>query len=795
MSRRAIGLALLGVIGLSAVTFYNNFVIRNTNLIHSYLPVGVFGGAFLFVLTVNPLLKRIGRAAALSASELAGVVVVMMFACGIVGAGILEHATTLAMMPWHWERTQPGWRGDPALLDARSIRNELALRRALAEAGARPAGDPLRALAARLPAPAPEEEAETEAWLKALNAALADPGWTSEVAPAWRAALPTYAMRWWDEAPERRRPETVVGLNRALLEAALPGVVLPRRPRALDLAPPRMLADPERDPAALPGFVAGFSNDAERLPIRSAPWRAWHRAFLFWGPLIFAMSVVTIGLALVVHRQWSHHEQLPYPTVEFIRALLPEGDRAAGHLFRERLFWIGFGLVFALHMVNYAHIWWPNYVIPIRRTLDLTPLLELAPVFRRGGAFGLFDPTLFFTAIGFAYFISSEVSLSLGLAPYLYALATGVAAGLGVAFGSGHLQLNIEAQLYAGAYTAMFVAVLYSGRHFYASVARRALGLPGGGAVDAAAVWGFRVAALGFFVFIGQLIVVGVEPGLALLYTLGAVMIFVTVSRLLAEGGVFFLHQHFYPCALLMSFLGPVAAGYDQMLILGLVSAMLLIDPREALMPFAVTGLRLAERAGARTGTVARWGMVGVLLALLVATPTMLYYQYRDGALRTGHEWMVNAVPRLPFVRAVSMTQALQAQGALESANRMRGFAQRLRRATPRPALMVAFFTTFGLVALFSFLRHRFAAWPLHPFLFLVLGTYQSRVMGFSFLLGWGVKKLVMKYGGAGLFQRVKPLMVGLVSGEVLAATMPLLVGALYTAATGRPAPSVRILP
>jgi hypothetical protein len=140
------------------------------------------------------------------------------------------------------------------------------------------------------------------------------------------------------------------------------------------------------------------------------------------------------------------------------------------------------------------------------------------------------------------------------------------------------------------------------------------------------------------------------------------------------------------------------------------------------------------------------------------------------------------------------MTRSLQAQGALGLAQSVRGPA-RLRHAAPRPSMALAFGITFALVLLFTFLRHRYARWPFHPLLFLVLGTYQCRLMAFSVMVGWAFKGLVLKFGGARAYQHLKPLMIGIVAGEVLAAMVPLLIGAAYSAVTGKPAPPFSILP
>jgi hypothetical protein len=108
---------------------------------------------------------------------------------------------------------------------------------------------------------------------------------------------------------------------------------------------------------------------------------------------------------------------------------------------------------------------------------------------------------------------------------------------------------------------------------------------------------------------------------------------------------------------------------------------------------------------------------------------------------------------------------------------------------------LIGFFTTFSLVMLFTICRHRFARWPLHPVLFLMLGTWQSQKMGFSFLLGCLVKSAVTKYGGARIYQHLKPLMIGLVAGEILSLVTTTLVGSVYYLITGEPPQSYRILP
>jgi hypothetical protein len=98
-------------------------------------------------------------------------------------------------------------------------------------------------------------------------------------------------------------------------------------------------------------------------------------------------------------------------------------------------------------------------------------------------------------------------------------------------------------------------------------------------------------------------------------------------------------------------------------------------------------------------------------------------------------------------------------------------------------------------VLAFAALRLRWAKWPLHPVLFLVWSTWAGRDMSASFLGGWMLKLLVTRYAGAGWYQRLKPLMFGLIAGELLGGLVPMGIGFVYWLKTGLPPKVFNILP
>jgi hypothetical protein len=111
-----------------------------------------------------------------------------------------------------------------------------------------------------------------------------------------------------------------------------------------------------------------------------------------------------------------------------------------------------------------------------------------------------------------------------------------------------------------------------------------------------------------------------------------------------------------------------------------------------------------------------------------------------------------------------------------------------------KPAL-ITFSIAAMAVLVFSAMRLRFAKWPLHPVMFLVWSTYAGNCFAQSFLIGWLIKVAVMKYGGANIYQRLKPLMFGLIAGEMMGGMIPMVVSLVYYLATGDQPKSFWVMP
>ncbi|MHC4503834.1 MAG: DUF6785 family protein [Planctomycetota bacterium] len=818
MTARAVLLGLAGAAAVCGLTYVNDYVLRQTFLVGNFMPISVFGGLILFLLAVNPLLFRWSGRAALKGKEIAVIVALTLAACYVPGRGLGHYFTTFLMLPRHYVRVEPGWKEQGVV--------DMAPRRMLAGVapefrlehildlpglcsklegdGARDTPGPSRRIwqllpertravvreAARTP-PADEagklavvEELVREL-VKDLNGILRRRDFHRHNDFAG-LALPEEATELLSRERRDLSGEDVRRLNRHLIDSAYPREVL-----SLDRAME----------SCTNAFVMGLREGDEHIGLSQVPWHVWGRTLLFWVPLLLAMAGAVIGLALVVHRQWSDHEQLPYPIARFAHSLLPAEGESRGGVFTNRLFWIGALIVLAIHMNNYAKVWWPEYLVAIPRRFSFLGLRELFPTFSRGhGSWTLMQPIVFFTGVGFAYLLTTDVSLSLGLAPFAYALVTGIFMAYGVPFGGRVFALAIGRFICAGAYFGFFLVLVYTGRRYFMSVFRRSVGLRSADPVEPHAVWGARVFLAGSALFVLMLVREGMALYLALLYTFGALILFLVLSRIVAETGVFFVNVPFSPCIVLWGLLGAKAIGPRACLMIFMVSSLLLIDPREALMPFIATGLKLVDMSKVKLGRTAGWGAAAVALGLAVALTVTLYVQHDRGAMEVSDGWTAGrpnrrGIPRNPFDAVVGIKQRLAAQGELGAAGGQSGAAW-FGSLSPNVPCLVGFGVAVGLVILFTACRLRFPRWPFHPVMFLVLSAWSSQMLAASFLLGWLAKTLTLRFGGARGAEKLKPLMFGLIAGDMLGGVIPMIIGAIHYAITNqRPPASFMVTP
>lgn len=531
-------------------------------------------------------------------------------------------------------------------------------------------------------------------------------------------------------------------------------------------------------------FFSGMVKGKNTVPLFDLPFAEWMGPLSFWGPLIIVMCLAVIAMQFVVHRQWAYNEQLSYPIAQVMGGFCNVDSKRPGVplIFKSGLFWWGFIPLFLLLFLQYLSMWYPqtfpalNEVLPNFRSWSL-PITSSVPILAKLNVYSLNWQVIFFSIVGIAYFVSSEVGLTLGLAPILLAIFT-------VCF------YNITGQQLdgawmnasrAGGYLGLSLILLYAGRVYYGAVLRNAFGFrkksdasQGIGVSGDVSIVAARILILAFISFIVMLCIMGVSFVMALFFGLLLMIIFLVSSRIVSETGIPFIQTGWEPASVFVKLLGPAAIGSKSMtFLLWAGNGILCQDTREALMPYVATGLKVADDSGVKIKKIF-WFIVGVIvLALIVSFLSSHYSLYNYGGMGDG--WASKYPPVQYFDAVVKHVSDMKAAGTLEVSESSNQFSRLLLVQSDSKSLG---FFVFGLLAVVSVycLRFRYTKFPIHPILFVMWGTYPNTQTWCAFLIGWFIKTLVVKFGGGGVYQKFKPFFIGLISAELMLVCLVILV-------------------
>ncbi len=613
----------------------------------------------------------------------------------------------------------------------------------------------------------------------------------------------------------------VAGLFRyALRILMLPWYYLPGHPEwaqhgLLDMIDPRLFPTPgPAASAAAPGspeavayqrvyqgFFSGLAQGNRWVPLWNLPLDAWWRPALFWGPLVFLLSIVCIALQFVVHRQWAHHEQLSYPVAQVLGSFCTRADGRPGvpDIFRNRLFWWGFVPVFLYYMLDFLGVKYPTSFPRMSQMFPAlkhwwVPLQTPFPAITHGpNWWNLASQSLFFTILGAAYFVSSEISLTMGLSPLILTL-TGVA----FYYAAGHpLSGEQIDSASAGAYLGYALILGFTGRVFFRALFARAFGFRKDPLreEDGSAILAARVLVVALLAEIVVLHWMGLEWVFAVLFSLMVHTVFLIFTRIICETGIPFLGTDWSEWREFISLAGPATVGPKGIVMGSWLHSILLVDPRECLMPYVASSAKIADEHGLKMRRVFYILVAAVAIAIVVAFFATLYTQYNLGALGTADNYAPHGAVRDPFDISARLVREMKDVG--EYAASVQGnFFTRLPLWRSDSQTTPFFIAGILVVALFSALRFKFARFPLHPVVFMVWGSYACSVSWASFLAGWFIKLLVVRFGGGRSYQSLKPLFIGLIGGEMVFLGFHILYNLLYILLydTAPPA-SITVLP
>ena len=487
------------------------------------------------------------------------------------------------------------------------------------------------------------------------------------------------------------------------------------------------------------------------------PWGVWVTPLFWWGILIAALLLCSFCTMVILRRQWVDHERLAFPLAELPMLLMQEqGGRsvwpAVAH---QPLFWVGFGIPFFV-------ICW-NMIAYFKLDFPTIPFQTWAWV-----QFGPKFPAILckanFFVMGFAYFTPLNILFSVWFFWIFFILEAGWFNTIGLDIGKpdnwGCPYSEACGWQNWGGFLVLVLLGFWMARGHLLGVVRRALGLRGG-ADDSQEVIRYRTAVVGLIV--GGVVVfawylkAGMSFGVAAFFVPVGFIIYVGVTRLVAQTGLIYCWSPITPQSATFYTLGSSSMTPTDRLMVGM--GYCVNCNNERLIPYtAAHDLRMAAvEPKARKGFLLMMGLAA-FVSLAVGVAYTLYLAYTRGAHNfdafewsRGHEWIFGYVS--------------------------------LKELSPAPTdwnrllfLAVGAVTT-GVV---SMLQYRFAWWPIHP-VGMALGAGETTgYAGFSIFLTWAVKMLIIRLGGAQAYRRWRYFFVGIMVGYVAGLGVSFLVDCIW---------------
>jgi len=494
------------------------------------------------------------------------------------------------------------------------------------------------------------------------------------------------------------------------------------------------------------------------------PWEIWVNPLLLWMIYVFGFYAVVICICVIVRKQWIESERLQFPLVQFAVEIAAEDDSksqsSVPRFFKNPAVWLGLSIPMIIHLINGLHHYYPS-VPRILLYYDLRRFLTDRPF----NAINRLRADTYLSVIGFTYTLPTQLSFSL----WFFYLFYQVQYVLWAAFGQrpdppfiGHIVRSGAALQMAGACFGLIAYIFWRMRDHLADILRKAF-QRGAKVDDSDEPLPYRVTVVFFIV---GFLIISLWSHLAGIPILVSVSIHITIfvvmmalMRVVSEGGVLMLHTSFRPLDVITQFAGTRAVGPKGLTVLMYQEKIFMTTFLDYLMPSVLDGFKLSDSAKMKRRSLLSALFLTIVLSIIFACVTLVFIGYRYGGVNAGHFYGWSTT--LEFFRL-----------------------QNILNKPVDPSMTGVMNLSFGAlgVVFLSLMRQRFWWWPFHPLGFVMGATYPMVLLWFSVLLGWLMKWTTLRFGGISMYNKLRPIFLGMVLGEYLAGSIWLIVSAI----TGR---------
>ncbi|MBN1867386.1 hypothetical protein JW916_08840 [Candidatus Sumerlaeota bacterium] len=498
--------------------------------------------------------------------------------------------------------------------------------------------------------------------------------------------------------------------------------------------------------ARLP-VVESFSTAL--LPGETIPWSGWLAPLCAWGVWLLFLWTMMAGLVLILTPQWVKRERLSFPLLKLQQSLIesPAPGRLLPPVFSRPSFWIAAIVIFVMRVLEGSNNYWPDMVPSIPLSWNVQRLFTEGILQHLHDA--IYSGHIYFILIGMAFFMPARIGFSIWFFTWVYALY--------IAIGTAYFPPFRKETIYdqrLGAMIAMSLGVLWLGRMQWAHVVRCMVSRGLVSEEDRRDRWAGYAFFLGCAGMFAWLVWAKVQPGWALFYVAFGAMVIMLMARFVAETGLpvvsFDLRYH-----IMLVKLAPISWLTAPTLFFSGVMAMFL-SARVMFATMAMHALGLDPTLGPRRQRRFLAAMVGILLiGVVVSGAAHLYYGYNNSMSLDGKFMPVN-----PKGRGQVFSTARDDLKSYEHGTIIRPLYNQWKHLAIGA----------GGAGLLQWACIAMPRWPLHPIGLVIVKSSYSDWAWPSLFIGWLLKILILRYGGARLYRGMIPLVLGIMIGEIVAA-------------------------
>lgn len=460
---------------------------------------------------------------------------------------------------------------------------------------------------------------------------------------------------------------------------------------------------------------------------------AWLYPFLWWAAFTFALVFVTIGINMLLRKQWVDVEKLSYPIIQLP---LEMTDTQSG-LFRSGLFWIAFALSCSVDLINAFHSLYP--VVPYIPVKDY----EIGHLFteKPWNAIGHTPVAIYPFAIGISFFLPLGLSFSCWFFYILLKLERVIGSAAGFRSLPGFPYSLDQA---FGAYLAFGIMAIWGTRRHLLMVLKKVIGKSDTNDSSEPISYRTTVAAIMGAVFF--ILFFCVKAGMSISAIIAFFSIYyiisIAITRMRAELGP---PGHSFGYWELTTFVKPKTLGKRNLIMFSFFF-FFSRQYRSHPMPQSLEAFKMAERSSLQLRRIFYAMVLALILGIISTFILYLHVYYKFGAASR------IAGPAVIFGNQIF--------------NRLSGW---LHYPT-HTDLQASIFTGIGFIftVFLTLLRRRFLWWPFYPASYPLVfgGLLIMNYLWFSIFIAWLIKRIILQAGSLGLYRRVRPFFLGLILGQ-----------------------------